>query len=100
MKENAYQSGLIKRLKDRFPDAIILKNDPNYKQGIPDLTILYKDKWATLEVKKDEKAKHRPNQDYYIEKMNEMSFSSIIFPENEKEVIDALERSFKRHTKR
>lgn len=100
MKENEYQSGLIKRIKERFPESIILKNDPNYKQGIPDLTILYKDKWATLEVKKDEKAKHRPNQDYYINKMNEMSFSSIIFPENEKEVIDALERSFKRHTKR
>lgn len=100
MKENEYQANLIKKLKDRFPGSIILKNDPNYKQGIPDLSIFYKDKWATLEVKKDEKAKLRPNQEYYVETMNEMSFSRIIFPQNEEEVLDALEQSFKGRTKR
>ena len=100
MKENEYQANLIKKLKDRFPGSIILKNDPNYKQGIPDLSIFYKDKWATLEVKKDEKAKLRPNQEYYVETMNEMSFSRIIFPQNEEEVLDALEQSFKGRAKR
>ena len=74
---------------------MVLKNDPNYCQGIPDLTILYEDRWATLEVKKSAKAKHRPNQDLYVEKMNNMSYSAFIFPENESEVLDDMERSFK-----
>ena len=56
-----------------FPGAIVLKNDPNYIQGIPDLTVFYQDKWATLEVKKSENASHQPNQDYYVGLMNEMS---------------------------
>lgn len=100
MRESKYQAGLIKRLKDRFPDSIILKNDASYKQGIPDLTVLYGDKWATLEVKQSEDAKHRPNQDYYVNKMNSMSFSSFISPENEQEVLDAMERSFQGSTRR
>ena len=100
MKENQYQAGLIKRIKDRFPDAIVLKNDPSYKQGIPDLTVLWKDKWAALECKKSEKEHHQPNQDYYVDKMNSMSFSSFIFPENEQEVLNAMEQSFQGSTRR
>jgi hypothetical protein len=96
MRENDYQSKLIKRIKARFPDAIVLKNDPSYKQGIPDLTVLWKDKWAALETKKSSNAPHRPNQDYYVDKMNNMSFSSFIFPENEEEVLNEMEQSFKR----
>ena len=96
MRENKFQSQLIKKIKDRFPDAIVLKNDPSYKQGIPDLTVLWKDKWAALECKKSEHEHHQPNQDYYVEKMNSMSFSSFIFPENEEEVFDDLEQAFKR----
>ena len=91
MLERNFQSGLIKELKDRLPDCIILKNDPSYKQGIPDLIILYEDRWATLECKKDKKATHQPNQDYYVELMNNMSFSSFIYPENRKLVLDELE---------
>ena len=83
MNENRYQSQLIKKIKDRLPGCIILKNDPNYIQGIPDLTILYKKHWATLECKKNSKSKHRPNQEYYVGEMNKMSFSSFIYPENE-----------------
>jgi hypothetical protein len=71
-----------------------MKNDPSYKQGIPDLTVLYKDKWATLEVKKDRRAHHQPNQDYYISKMNDMSFSAFIYPENKEDILDELERYF------
>ncbi len=97
MRENQYQSQLIKRIKERFPDSIILKNDPSYKQGIPDLTVLSGDRWATLEVKKSADASHRPNQDYYVDKMNSMSFSSFISPENEQEVLDEMERSFQRN---
>lgn len=94
MKENAFQSKLIKRLKAEFPGCIVLKNDANYIQGIPDLSIYYGSKWATLECKKDASADKQPNQEYYIEKMNNMSFSRLIFPENKEEVLDELKRFF------
>lgn len=90
MTEPEYQAKLIKKLKARFPGSVVQKEDSEYIQGIPDLLILYNNKWATLEVKTSEDAEHRPNQDYYVDKMNRMSFSSFIFPENEKEVLEAL----------
>lgn len=95
MKENAFQSKLIKEIKDRFPDCIVLKNDPNYRQGIPDLTILHNNHWAALEVKKSANEPHQPNQDYYVDKMNQMSFSSFVYPENKEDVLNAMEQSFK-----
>lgn len=98
--ENIYQGKLIKKIKDRMPGAVVMKNDSSYIQGIPDLTILWKDKWATLECKRSANASHRPNQEYYVNKLNSMSFSAFIFPENEEEVLDAMERSFQRGTRR
>lgn len=95
MIESNFQRGLKKELKERFPGCIIFKTDANQIQGIPDLMILYEDKWAALEVKKDAKASHRPNQDYYVRQMNEMSFASFIYPENKESVINDLERLFK-----
>ena len=89
--ENKYQSGLIKRIEQRLPGCIVLKNDPEYIQGIPDLLILWNDHWAMLECKKTSKAKHRPNQDYYVNLMNTMSFASFIFPENEERVLNEME---------
>lgn len=94
MLERDFQANLIKTIKDRFPGCIVVKNDSGYLQGIPDLTVLYKNHWATLEDKKSEKASHRPNQDYYVNKMNEMSFSAFIYPENVEEVLNEMERSF------
>lgn len=94
MRENEYQSELIKTLKKRFPECIVIKEDASYIQGLPDLIILNNNKWATLEVKKSENEKHRPNQDYYVDKMDSMSFSRFIFPENEKEVLEQLELYF------
>lgn len=94
MLEAYYQSKLKKRIKERFPGAIVLKTDPSQLQGAPDLLILHKDKWAALEVKKSSKATKQPNQEYYVNKMNDMSFSSFIFPENEEEVLNAMERTF------
>lgn len=90
MLERYFQSSLIKEIKKRLDGCIILKTDPNYIQGIPDLIILYKNKWAALEVKNSSKAKHRPNQDYYISKMAKMSFASFIYPENKEEVLNEL----------
>ena len=94
MLESKFQAGLIKELKKEFPGCMVLKNDPTYLQGVPDLLVLYKDKWASLEVKKSEKAKHRPNQDYYVNKMNEMSHSAFIFPENKDQVLNDLKQIF------
>ena len=89
--ENKFQRNLIKEIENRFPGSIVMKNDPNHIQGIPDLTVLYKNKWATLECKKSSNAKHRPNQDEYVRRMNEMSFSSFICPENKEEVLNELQ---------
>ena len=92
--ESSFQSKLIKELKNRFPGSIVIKNDSSYIQGIPDLLILYEDMWATLEVKKNASSPHRPNQDYYVDLMNQMSFSSFIYPENKEDVLDELEDFF------
>lgn len=94
MLENKFQAKLIKELKKEFPGCIVLKNDSSYIQGVPDLLVLYKDKWASLEVKKSATAKHQPNQDYYVDKMNEMSHSAFIFPENKDQVLDDLRKTF------
>lgn len=95
LTENKYQQGLRQRILDRFPGSIVLKNDPNYIQGIPDLLVLYGPYWAMLEVKKEKHAHHQPNQDYYVKQLNEMSFSRFIYPENEEVVLDGMERAFK-----
>ena len=95
MLESKFQSGLIKEIKERFPGSVVLKTDATYIQGFPDLLILFENHWACLEVKKGKTAKHRPNQDLWIDKLNKMSFASFIWPENKKEVLDAMARSFK-----
>jgi hypothetical protein len=94
MTENKYQAGLIRRLKRRFPGCEILKNDSGYRQGIPDLTLFYGPCWAVLEVKDHATAAERPNQAYYVQRLNDMSFGAFIFPENEEEVFTALQEAF------
>lgn len=94
MLENKFQGQLIKELKEKFPGCMILKNDPNYIQGFPDLTVLYKDKWALLEAKRATKASHRPNQDFYIQEADKMSFARFICPENKEEVLHELQQAF------
>lgn len=94
MLESKFQAGLIKELKERFPGCMVLKNDPNYIQGIPDLTVLYENKWAFLETKRSEKASHRPLQDYYIEQGDQMSFARFINPSNKEEVLNELQQAF------
>ena len=93
-KESIFQKDLKKELKERFPGCIVTKLNANNIQGIPDLLVLYKDKWATLENKKSEKASRQPNQEYYVNKMNEMSFSRFIYPENKEEVLNDLSKVF------
>ena len=91
--ERDFQAKLIKEIKQIFKGCIVMKNDSSYIQGIPDLLILYRDKWAALEVKKSETAHHQPNQEYYVELMDEMSYASFVYPENKEEVLYELQQT-------
>ena len=93
--ENAYQSDLVNKLETMFPDIRILKNDPNYVQGIADLILLNGNRYAILEVKKDRQARHQPNQDWYVNRFNQMgACANFIYPENETHVLDNVASYF------
>lgn len=94
MKESVYQAKVIKELRLRFPGCFILKNDSSYIQGVPDLIVLFEDRWAMLEVKPSGSSRSQPNQQHYISMLSEMSFAAFIYPENEEEVFDALQHTF------
>jgi len=94
MLESKFQAKLIKELKYIFPGCIVLKNDSSCLQGIPDLLVLYKNKWCMLEVKQSARASHRPNQEYYVNKLDDMSFARFVYPENKDEVLDELDLYF------
>lgn len=89
-----FKARLIKELEHRFPGCMVLSNDANVLQGVPDLLVLYKDKWAMLEVKAAVNSRRRPNQEFYISVFDEMSFASFIYPENEEEVLNDLQHTF------
>lgn len=91
--ESGFQDKLMKELKERFPGCLTFKMDQ--VQGVPDVLVLYGDKWASLECKKSANAKKQPNQEYYVGLMNEMSFSRFIYPENKEEILDELCKAFK-----
>ena len=93
--ESGFQAKLIKEIYEIFgqDECIVMKTDPNYIQGIPDLLILYKDRWALLECKRDRDAEHQPNQDWYVEWLNSLSYSSFIFPENKEAVLYELQQA-------
>jgi len=93
-KERDFQSDLIQELKKSFPGCVVMKTDSGYIQGIPDLLILYKNKWAALECKQHSRAKRQPNQEYYVGLMDEMSFSRFVHPENKEEILHALQQAF------
>lgn len=92
-KESAFKTRVIHILRDRFPGCVILKNDELYIQGFPDMTILYKDRWAALEFKKSSHEKHQPNQDYYVKKLDKMSYAAFIYPENMAVILDELQQA-------
>ena len=76
MLERSFQKNLIQELKERFPGCVVMKNDSSYIQGIPDLTVLYRDRWVVLELKRASGSSRRPNQSFYVEKLNEMSYAA------------------------
>lgn len=93
--ESTFQKDLIVEIKQMFPGCIVLKNDSGYMQGIPDILILFRNHWAILEAKRSPNEPFQPNQEWYIETLNNMSFSSVIYPENKEAVLDALQHSFR-----
>lgn len=94
MGEIVYQNRLIQKLKQMFPGCFIIKNDPSINQGIPDLLILYGQRWAMLEVKFSDRSPEQPNQPYYVNLFNNMSFASFIHPQNEELVLNDLQSAF------
>ena len=94
-RESDFQANLIVKLKKMFPGCEVMKLDANYIQGVPDLLVLYKKKWALLECKASRNSTRRPNQPYYVDHFNKMSFASFIFPENEEEVLNELQQAFR-----
>ena len=92
--ESGFQDKLRDELKKIFPGCMVFKMDQI--QGIPDLLVLYKDKWALLENKRNANAKRQPNQEYYVDLFNKMSFSRFIFPENRDKVLDELKQFFRK----
>lgn len=92
--ESKFQKELMDEIRSLFPGCIIIKNDSGYIQGFPDWTILYKDKWAVLETKREVNSKKQPNQEYYVSKLNTMSFSRFVYPENKEEVLNELQQAF------
>lgn len=94
-RENEYAPRLIDRLLKDYPGAMILKQDANLVQGIPDRLMLWEDRWASFEIKRDRNAPIRPNQPYYIDLMNRMSFAAFVYPENEEEFLYELERALR-----
>jgi hypothetical protein len=94
MNEAEYQAKLIRKIRDTIPGSIVIKNDSSLMPGIPDLLVLYEDRWAMLEVKMSNDSSYQPNQDYYIDLFSQMSYASFIFPEIEEEVLYDLQFSF------
>lgn len=95
--EGRFKEELTQDLEDLFPGCVILKNDEQLRQGIPDMLVLYNDRWAMLEVKASSTAAHEPNQAWYIEMFDTMSFGAFVYPENKEEVLHALQQSFESH---
>ena len=97
MKETGrggFKEKLVKKLKSLYPGCIIISMDPQEHPGIPDLLILYNNKWVALETKRSKTAAHRPNQDWYVAKMKDMSYAAFIFPENEEAVLNEIRQTF------
>ncbi len=94
MLEAKYQATVIEKLKKRFPGCVVMKNDSSYQQGFLDLTLLYQDNWAALEVKRYSTSPLQPNQRHFLQQLDDMSFAAIIHPENEEEVLNALQEAF------
>lgn len=94
MLESKFKREFLDLVEEAFPGCVIIKLDANDIQGIPDTLILFEDKWATLEFKRSRTASHRPNQPYYVDLLNSMSFAKFVYPENAEEILRGLQHAF------
>lgn len=92
-RETVFQRNLILRIQKEYPGAIVLKTDPNFIQGFPDLLILNNYNWAALEVKRQSNSPYQANQVYWVDYLNDMSFARFIYPENMLEVLSGLRKA-------
>lgn len=94
--ESDFSEVFTDALEEAFPDSMVIKGNSAYRQGVPDWLLLDGPNWAALELKRDETAKKQPNQPYYVEKMNGMSYAAFVTPSNYREVIDEIQSTFRR----
>ena len=92
--EGRFKEELCMDLVRLFPGCVLLKNDEQLLQGVPDLLVLWEKNWAMLEVKKSRYAAMQPNQDYWIERFDQMSFGAFVYPENKEVILRALQSAF------
>jgi hypothetical protein len=92
--ESKFKRETINKIKEMFPECVVLKNDANYMQGIPDTLVLFKDRWAMLEFKRESDSHVQPNQSYFVDKLDRMSIARFIYPENKEEVLSELQQAF------
>lgn len=95
MAESEFKQRVFGRIRDRLPGCEIIRADTSHQQGMPDNFILWGPCWASLEFKASRTSSRRPNQKHYIQKLDDMSFAAFVYPENEDEVLDALEQAFR-----
>lgn len=93
--ESKFKTDLIAEIERLYPGAIVLKTDANQIQGIPDQIILYDDRWAAFEAKRSQFATHRPNQDYYIDLFNKMSYAAFVYPQNKEVFLNELQQALR-----
>lgn len=92
--KGGFQAKVVAELEEMFEGCLVLKGNSSFRQGIPDILVLYKDRWAMLEVKASKNANRQPNQEYYVDELDEMSFAAFIYPENKEQVLYDLQQSF------
>lgn len=98
MREGAFQTLVRKELEKRFPGCIVNKQDSSYRQGFPDLVVLMDyGFYAVLEIKKSADAERQPNQEFYVDRTNQMSFGALVHPGNLEEVLDAIQQAYESH---
>lgn len=88
--ESEFELATCKEIEQELPGCIILKNDAKKQQGILDRVVFYEDRYAFLEFKRASKSERQPNQEYFVERLDKMSFAAFIEPGNKEEVLDGL----------
>lgn len=93
--ESEFKKRLMREIERQYPGAVILKNDANARQGIPDHIILFGPRWAMFEAKAYQYSHRQPNQQYYIDVLNQMSFASFVYPQNKEWFLNELQQALR-----